>query len=600
MAVQIRNKSQVSESLESIKSYTYDPLIGPRDIRLIRSLRTDPITWTIVQINLDKAPPYVALSYTWGTGVANNVIHIDGQELAVSENLYAAINILGPNLRRHLWIDAICINQTDLAERSQQVGLMNAIYRSADSVRAWLGPEADDSQYAIETMERWILEITQRSETTRKNYWETISAITPSDPSFYGPPGTVPHRAWLAIKKIWERDWWSRAWIVQEATLAGSRHLSLMCGKDYISWDESFVAIDVAESLGRYDVFQAAETYSRSFPKRLLAFRIERESGCYLKLLTVLEHMRSYECGNDRDRVFAALGMAADVGIGDVIPDYGKSVEDTYIDVVKFIISTSDLHCLTFLGYIVRSAPGSLITANHEDLPTWVPDWRTQIACHTINKQRDTDHPRCGYLFSASGNAEPMVKIDGRNLIIKGLSIDTLKSVSSICDSNLIEAGLTLEKTWRGSMPQKEYINGESVQDAFDRVIVTDIVREREPYANLYSRGHTVDWTLIESDPLLLDSEQKVSRNYLQVAIKQTTFGRRIFWTVQGYLGIGPASMAEGDIICVLFGGHVLYVLRPASLGLYECIGECYVHGLMDGEVFAGERVLDEQFFTII
>jgi hypothetical protein len=599
MAVEIRNGSQVSQTSESIKTYSYDPLIGPRDIRLIRFLRTNPPAWTLIQINLDKAPPYIALSYTWGTNVAKHAIHIDGQKLTVSENLHAALMALS-FFGWFLWIDAICINQEDLVERSQQVGLMNAIYRSADSVTAWLGPEADDSQFAIETMERWKLEITQRSETTKKNDWDTLAAITPSDPTFYGPPGTTPHRAWLAIKKIWERSWWSRAWIVQEATLAGSRHLSLMCGKDRVYWDEFAVAISVAESLGRYDIFQAAETYLQSFPKRLRAFRLERACGCYLTLRMVLEHIRSYECGDDRDKVFAALGMAADVGIGDIIPDYGKSVEDTYIDVVKFIISASELHCLSFLGYIVRPAPGSFISPKYEDLPTWVPDWRTQIACCTINKQRDTDQPNCGYLFGASGQAKPEIKIDGRNLIVKGLCIDTVKSASLICDSNLGEAGLTLEKTWRESMPQREYINGESVQEVFDRVIATDIVHEREPYANLFSRGHRVDWTLIESDPLSLDSEKNVSRNYLQVAIKQNTFGRRIFWTAQGYLGIGPASMAEGDTICVFFGGHVLYVLRAADFGLYECIGECYVHSLMDGEVFARERVLEERFFTII
>jgi hypothetical protein len=194
MADEIRNGSQVSQTPESIKSYSYDPLIGPREIRLIRFLRTSPPAWTIIQINLDKAPPYVALSYTWGSGVANNAIHVDGQEMAVSENLYAALKMLQYFLGvRYLWVDAICINQTDLAERSQQVGLMNAIYRSADSVIAWLGPEADDSQFAIETMERWKLEITQRSETTKNHYWDTVAAIKPSDSSFYGPPETAPH-----------------------------------------------------------------------------------------------------------------------------------------------------------------------------------------------------------------------------------------------------------------------------------------------------------------------------------------------------------------------------------------------------------------------
>jgi hypothetical protein len=109
-----------------------------------------------------------------------------------------------------------------------------------------------------------------------------------------------------------------------------------------------------------------------------------------------------------------------------------------------------------------------------------------------------------------------------------------------------------------------------------------------------------VDWTLIESDPLSLDGEKNLRRNYLQVAVKQTTFGRIIFWTAQGYLGIGPASMAEGDTVCVFFGGHVLYVLRAVDLDSYECIGECYVHGLMDGEVLTEERGLEERLFTII
>jgi hypothetical protein len=307
-----------------------------------------------------------------GTNAAKHAILVDGREFSVSENLHAALMEIR-SFHRFFWIDAICINQEDLVERSQQVALMNAIYRSADSVRAWLGPEADDSQFAIEAMERWIVEITKRCETAKKSYWDIVAAITPSDAVFYGPPGTTPHRAWLAVKKIWERGWWSRAWIVQEATLAEFRSLSLTCGKDGISWEDFSATIDIAGSLERYDVFWAAETYSLSFPKRLLVFRTERECGFCLKLLMVLQHIRAYECGDDRDKVFAAIGMAADVGVGDIIPDYGKSVEDTYTDVVKFIVSASELHCLSFLGYIVRLTLGSFIgfiSTKYEDLPT--------------------------------------------------------------------------------------------------------------------------------------------------------------------------------------------------------------------------------------
>ncbi|CZR59537.1 uncharacterized protein PAC_09431 [Phialocephala subalpina] len=374
----------------------------------------------------------------------------------------------------------------------------------------------------------------------------------------------------------------------------------IKCGKDHLYWDEFAISIDVALSLGQYDGFHEGGTYSQSFPKRLLSFRMERECGRHLTLLMVLEHIRSYECGDDRDKVFAALGMAADVEVDDITPDYRKSVEDTYIDVVKFIVSASEVQRLSFLGYIVRPAPDFEITPKNKHLPTWVPDWRIQIACHAINQAQDSDDPKCGSVFGASKHTKPEIEIAGGKLIIRGLSIDITKSVSSVCNSNLSEAGLTLEKTWRDSLSPGEYKTGESVAEAFDCTIVTDLLRERGPYANFYSRGYKVDWALIESDPLSLDSDNIISRNLLQAAIKRTTFGRRMFWTARGYLGIGPASMAVGDAICVLFGGHVLYVLRSVDTGIYECIGECYVHGLMDGEVFEDEEVGEEGVFTIV
>ncbi|OCL11408.1 hypothetical protein AOQ84DRAFT_269871, partial [Glonium stellatum] len=59
---------------------------------------------------------------------------------------------------------------------------------------------------------------------------------------------------------------------------------------------------------------------------------------------------------------------------------------------------------------------------------------------------------------------------------------------------------------------------------------------------------------------------------------------RRVLYTKMGYMGIGPAACEIGDIVCVLFGGQVLYVLRPRNNGKYEFVGECYIHGLMDGQ----------------
>lgn len=48
-------------------------------------------------------------------------------------------------------------------------------------------------------------------------------------------------------------------------------------------------------------------------------------------------------------------------------------------------------------------------------------------------------------------------------------------------------------------------------------------------------------------------------------------------------IGIGPVNLVEGDVIAVLFGGGVPYILRPQNRQ-YEFIGESYVLGLADGQ----------------
>jgi Heterokaryon incompatibility protein (HET) len=376
MAAEVGDGFPISQTLGLVAPYQYRRLVGSRDIRLIRFLEADTPTCTFIQINLDKSPPYVALSYTWGAGFPKHVIHIDGQELIVSGNLFAALKILQHSLGlRYLWVDAICINQTDLAERSHQVGLMNAIYRSADRVIVWLGPEADDSDFAIQTIRTWGKEIPSRAFDNEKPYWEKVASIKPSDPTFCGPPGTPAHRAWLAIRTLWERSWWRRAWIVQEAALSAPQRLELLCGNQSIYWDDFAVSIDIAQYLGKHNGFQAFENWQQSFPTRLYSFRVDRESGYYLRLLRVLEHMRSYECSDDRDKVFAALGMAANVSLDDITPDYQTSVEDVYTDVVRFALGASEFHCFDFLGYLVQPEgldPASRMWARHKDLPTWV------------------------------------------------------------------------------------------------------------------------------------------------------------------------------------------------------------------------------------
>jgi hypothetical protein len=83
---------------------------------------------------------------------------------------------------------------------------------------------------------------------------------------------------------------------------------------------------------------------------------------------------------------------------------------------------------------------------------------------------------------------------------------------------------------------------------------------------------------------------------------KQPCFGRRQFATENGHIGLGSQNTQVGDIVCVLFGGSVPYILRSSDTpGFFKFIGECYVDGIMHGEVVANWRrgLLVEKTFIL-
>src|SRR5690242_3154228 len=106
----------------------------------------DLISCELIHECLDNVRPYAALSYVWGSPLPSRDIQIDGQRVPVGENLYQAVLQLREKDESVLWIDAICINQSDNSEKTTQVQLMREIYSRAHGVIVWLGcgnPETD-------------------------------------------------------------------------------------------------------------------------------------------------------------------------------------------------------------------------------------------------------------------------------------------------------------------------------------------------------------------------------------------------------------------------------------------------------------------------
>jgi hypothetical protein len=92
----------------------------------------------LLHTNFTVSPRYEALSYEWGSPTFTKALEIEGAKLPIGENLHGALVHTRLGTDCILWIDAICINQNDLAERQYQVGLMDFIYNRARRVLVWL------------------------------------------------------------------------------------------------------------------------------------------------------------------------------------------------------------------------------------------------------------------------------------------------------------------------------------------------------------------------------------------------------------------------------------------------------------------------------
>jgi hypothetical protein len=133
-------------------AYSYSPLKHQDSIRLIKlkPSRKGDLVCDLIELRLDNSPPYEALSYTWGGQLRDQFITCEGKSLAVTANCKAALRCLCPSFKsRLLWIDAICIDQSSIEERNNQVRMMFLIYAKARRTLIWLGESDMNSKFAF-------------------------------------------------------------------------------------------------------------------------------------------------------------------------------------------------------------------------------------------------------------------------------------------------------------------------------------------------------------------------------------------------------------------------------------------------------------------
>lgn len=175
----------------------YEPIDSERYEARVISLEPgddeSPIRGTLTKISLLEVPRYHALSYCWGGQATETGAVINGVQTSITRNLDQALRYARRQDIRTVWADALCINQSDTAEKNKQVGNMGQIYRSGAMTISWLGGSSSDrAELAI----KFLHLVLEHPAWTQK-----VSKVTFTLDTISAPPPKVNHlrfKPWLA------------------------------------------------------------------------------------------------------------------------------------------------------------------------------------------------------------------------------------------------------------------------------------------------------------------------------------------------------------------------------------------------------------------
>lgn len=197
--------------------FKYEPLNhNGFDIRVLQILpggEDETITCTLERYVEARGSGWACLSYTWGNESASHEIRLNGSPFLVTPNLHQFLRqARRRNLDLPIWIDAICINQSDHGERNSQVQMMGTIFKNASQVIAWLGPGSASVESAFANLALDLPPGTRRLSTAVAG--KAFSNITDAECD--------------ALYELCSAAFWTRCWIIQELWLP--EHPVIWCG----------------------------------------------------------------------------------------------------------------------------------------------------------------------------------------------------------------------------------------------------------------------------------------------------------------------------------------------------------------------------------
>ncbi|KAH8590187.1 heterokaryon incompatibility protein-domain-containing protein, partial [Bisporella sp. PMI_857] len=314
-------------------TFTYSALdlAGPtfRLIRLLPGLSFDMIECEMIEARLEglgDTIPYEALSYTWGQDGKNKCIEVNGCSFPVTANLHLALlHLRHRSSDRLLWVDAICINQSDPTERGHQVKQMRYIYQEAEQVLIWLGSATNDTDIAMSTM----MDLQQISLRGNSN-WRQLADIL-LDTDLTHPRISLKIRRRFGAQELISRPWFNRVWILQE--VANSRAALILCGHQSVLARIFALAMPLLLENTIDSHCQAVLDIMPGISRRESWWSRERS------LRTLLLKFNMSIATDPRDMVFALLGMSSDIPDDSLVQvNYHKTLGEVIRDTVIFLL----------------------------------------------------------------------------------------------------------------------------------------------------------------------------------------------------------------------------------------------------------------------
>jgi len=600
--------------------YRHSPLPNETSIRLLRLLpgeRNSDIRCRLEFADINNLPKFGGISYTWGDPADKEKIICDEGYLFVPSNLVDALRVLRKEKDALLlWGDAACIDQSNVSERGHQVNLMGKVFAGAERVHIWLGQSDGDAEEAFGCIHD-ILEIDESVPCGSRDTVEGTKALE----AYFG---NIPSTRWNAFARLTARPWFTRIWVIQEVGLAPEA--TVMCGELEINWNLLVKASRFIECWP----FEERSDFLDGVGYIGDISRIYERRSYEISFIYILDRGREQNSSDPRDKVFALLGHpSAKRKSGKVTivqADYSKAKAEVYQELaVELMRDHGNLYPLSAVVHLSVDLTEENATAS------WVPQWDfTHYLPHMLTRNQN------GFRATASTNPTFLFPSSSNILQVEGFIFDTVlcqaeeiltvnhipkQGIPSGGSGNYIRVLYDMAIGWQDSS------NSDKTANDSKRILALTLAaegshlsryRELDPdqrarllladfaeywIQNCATNNERANGILNPGiDSLSIDFEglpPPSAHSYRSVAIRALK-RRRLFYSKKGYFGLGPAVMQPGDIVCVLFGAQVPFILRRKD-SRYQLVGESYVHGIMYGEAIKmlEDGELEKQIFSI-